>query len=293
MTETPVPLDGRPIVVGLDGSDASMRALAWATEEAAARGCGVELVYVHPGDPYAMTPLALSRQERADDVFDAALRVVTVDGRPVVPVTTTIRNGMARRALLRAARKAPMLVLGRHGTGELTDVVMGSTALACATHARSPVTIVPETWEPSANRVGRILLGIDGSARCEPAIAYAFTLAAARGSSITAVHAAGPPSWHPVGRDAIDDVEDHHEVAAAIFSDSLDAWRVRYPSVEVATITERGHPSSALSRHADAADILIVGGRGHGVVTGMLLGSVARAVLYRSPIPVTVIHDRR
>jgi len=174
--------------------------------------------------------------------------------------------------------------------------MLGSTALACATHAEMPVTVVPETWDPYASHTRRIVLGVDGSDRAEAAAEYAFALAAEREMSIVAIHAVEPPSWYPVNDPHTVDpfVEEratYQRVASTVFEASIVPWREQYPTVSVTTVAEKGHPAEALNRHTNDADLVVIGGRGHGLVTGMLLGSIARSVLYRMPIPVTVIRE--
>ncbi len=47
----------------------------------------------------------------------------------------------------------------------------------------------------------------------------------------------------------------------------------------------------ALAKYADATDQVVIGGRGHGVVTGALLGSQARAILRHVAAPIVVVHQ--
>ena len=81
------------------------------------------------------------------------------------------------------------------------------------------------------------------------------------------------------------------EKAEKDLADALAPWREKYPEVEVEAIVEMGNPTNALHRHAADADLLVIGSRGHGVITGMLLGSIARTVLYMADVPAVVVRS--
>lgn len=297
MTTAPVPAEqqapatNRPIVVGLDGSPSALIALDWAAAEARTRGCGLTLLYAHPGDRYSLAVIDTAPQELADDIFDEALDRLAKSGFHDLQVRTVLRFGMVPRILLRASLHAPMLVVGREGLGRLAEFVMGSTSLACAAHTRVPLTIVPDSWEPAARPRRCVLLGVDGSTRGEAAVEYAFARAAVRDARIIAVHAMELPIGYPVDRPLRPDTARYEEAAARVFATSVDPWRAKYPDVDLTTTVEYGHPAEAMAQYAAGADLAVIGGRGHGRVTGMLLGSVARNILRRMPIPVTVVRD--
>ena len=295
MSAAPLPIDHsgaqRPIVVGLDGSPSALVALDWAAAEARSRGCGLSLIYVHPGDRYALAAMETAPREQADDIFDQALDRLAGRGFGDLDVRTALRHGLVPRVLLRASTRAPMLVVGRQGLGRLAELVVGSTSLALAARARVPLTIVPESWDAPERAYDQVLVGVDGSARGEGAVEYAFALAAARRLRIVAVYVMGLPYGYPVDRPLQADAASLDKIAAEVFRSSVDLWRVKLPDVEVTKVVDYDHPAVALARHAAGADVAVIGGRGHGRVTGMLLGSVARSVLRRMPIPVTVVRS--
>ncbi|MEV0267810.1 universal stress protein [Hamadaea sp. NPDC050747] len=128
------------IVVGVDGSPASIVALRWAFRQAYARGGAVQAVCVWTGDPRATETDAWRGQGEAilSDAITAALannsRVtisgVTIAGRPA-------------DELVRLADGADLLVLGSHGRGRLSRAVLGSVAERCVRMATSPVVVIP------------------------------------------------------------------------------------------------------------------------------------------------------
>ena len=55
------------------------------------------------------------------------------------------------------------------------------------------------------------------------------------------------------------------------------AWRSRFHDVEATEVVASGHPAAVLREHAADADMVVISDRGHGEVSGMLLGSIARS----------------
>lgn len=138
------------IVVGVDGSDASVNVLTWAFEEARLRGA--ELVAVHAWEPPPTIPepgpapgfdlVAVSPQVReagqrlvetvtkkvARDYPDVTYEAVTLEGPPV-------------EVLVDAARDADLLVVGSRGRGGFAALLLGSVSQALAHHAPCPLLI--------------------------------------------------------------------------------------------------------------------------------------------------------
>ncbi|MFW6091238.1 MAG: universal stress protein [Actinomycetota bacterium] len=278
-----------PLVVGVDGSEVALIALDWASDEAAANGWPLRLVYVAERYAAHVSTMVVGR-EIADTVFAEARQRLRRRGRRGLEVTAAMRHGSPRRVLLREASRTRGLVIGREGAGQFAELTLGSTALACATHARVPVIVVPRSWRPRQAGERTIVLGVDGSPRCRAAIEYAFATAARQGARIVAVLAVRRPE-----REATEQVIDSDGAAQAkrILTEQLDEWRSKFPEVPVTEVVEAGHAAAVIKRHAADADLVVVGGRGQGTVTGMLLGSIARAVLQHVDRPVAVVRGRR
>jgi len=138
----------RTIVVGVDGSPASRRALAWAIDEARLRDD--EVVAVHawtfpvalaPGGAFAMTPNVDFRAD-AVEFLEMAIRDVT-GGANDVTIKRQVVQGGAAPALLKASEDADMLVIGSRGLGGFGGLMLGSVGQQCAHHAPCPVVIIP------------------------------------------------------------------------------------------------------------------------------------------------------
>jgi len=140
---------GATIVVGTDGSDASLDAMRWALEEARARDG--RLVVVHawhvpnvPG-PMGLPLMTVPREDlerNARAVLDAAIRHLD---RGHVEVQPELIEAHPVEALLTMGAGADLLVVGSRGLGGFKRLLLGSVSHQIALHAPCPVVIVPAT----------------------------------------------------------------------------------------------------------------------------------------------------
>ena len=138
------------VVVGVDGSEGSRRALRWAAAEAAARGDALELVHVWE-PPQAYAPMGLGAypvdpepiQQAAQEQLDGLVAEAR-DLAPGVEVRGSLVGGAPAQALLEAARTADLLVVGSRGMGGFRSLLLGSVSQQVTHHAPCPVVIVPE-----------------------------------------------------------------------------------------------------------------------------------------------------
>lgn len=144
-----VPTSGR-IVVGVNVSQRSAAALRWAAAEARMRRSDLVAVYgwqVASEPPPAehnsggAAPLRAYREAVKSRIEEFVADVVGVEGARQVVVDTPHRTPV--RALLGAARRADLLVLGSPGRGRVAAAVLGSVTEQCVHHAPCPVVVVP------------------------------------------------------------------------------------------------------------------------------------------------------
>jgi nucleotide-binding universal stress UspA family protein len=138
------------IVVGIDGSHHSTRALDWAIKEAALRQTPLTVLSVHQvirgwTGPYAGPyphdqELVQQTKAAAQEATDKALAALE-GARPEVNVVAV--NGIPAEALLAASADADMIVVGSRGAGGFERLTMGSVGDQVARHAHCPVVIVP------------------------------------------------------------------------------------------------------------------------------------------------------
>ena len=141
------------IVVAVDGSPTSRRALQWSLAEARARDAMVEAVYAwevpYSGyPPYGtVSPVDVNAYEQsAQRVLEQALSDVSAaDTERIRPVLV---RGVATQALLNASETADLLVAGTRGHSALKRLVLGSVATQLSHHSRCPLVVVPPAPEP-------------------------------------------------------------------------------------------------------------------------------------------------
>jgi nucleotide-binding universal stress UspA family protein len=140
------------IVVGIDGSGPSRKALAWAVDDARVTGAEVDLVHAWEipyfvAQPYTITAVPTDEMERvASRVLDEALDGVDTTGLARRPERILI-EGSASRSLLDAATGADLVVLGSRGRGGFAGLLLGSVSQQVAHHADCPVVIIPAEVE--------------------------------------------------------------------------------------------------------------------------------------------------
>ena len=136
------------VVVGIDGSDGARDALQWALEEAAAREAVLEVVHGWQppfvgGDPMAGTIIDFSMFEDAAHEMVAGV-LDGVDLAPLPrPVEQTVVCAGASSALLEAAPRAHLVVVGARGLGGFKRMLLGSVSHQLTLHATRPVVVVP------------------------------------------------------------------------------------------------------------------------------------------------------
>ena len=146
-TETrrdPAGTAGPHIVVGVDGSPSSMRALAWAASEAELRGTALVVVHVDFARQEALEALAPTMLSAEQSVLDRAVAHARAVA-PSVAVTGVICDPPAGKALIAASEGAEGLVVGSRGLSGIKEMWLGSVSSECAHHARCPVMIVRPT----------------------------------------------------------------------------------------------------------------------------------------------------
>jgi nucleotide-binding universal stress UspA family protein len=138
--------EGARIVVGVDGSDSSKQALAWAVEQAALTGAEVDAVAawqipVSYGYNYATVLSVQDLEQAAAKVLDESVAEAAGD-RPDVKIRPVLVRESAARALLDAAKGADLLVVGSRGHAGFTEALLGSVGQHCVHHAQCPVVVV-------------------------------------------------------------------------------------------------------------------------------------------------------
>jgi nucleotide-binding universal stress UspA family protein len=281
------------VVVGVDGSEHSRRALQWAAAEARLRSVPLHVVHAFPFDvPRSAGPdpyVAVATQS----LRDVAAQARQLDDRPLT-VSAAVVDGLPSKVLVEESRRCALLVIGSRGHGGFSRLLLGSTAVDVTANAACPVTVIPTVPAGAdvLSRPGDVVVGVDDSAGSEAALEFAFSRAAQRLARLTAVHV-----WHlPTAYGAYGSAEllrtdpDRVEAeASALLHRALAPWQERYPRVVVTGHVVRGQVVDALVEASRTqGEIVVVGARGRSVLAGTILGSVSQGLLHHAAGPVVI-----
>lgn len=140
-------MSSKPIVVGVDGTPASDRALEWALEEAVVRGCPLHVVNAWNFEALTDWAETTAKQAQAESeaVVDKALQTAGSRRQNMPEVVRKSLRGDAAETLERASEGAAMLVVASHTGHRIRQVVLGSTSMHVVRHAHAPIVVIPVT----------------------------------------------------------------------------------------------------------------------------------------------------
>jgi nucleotide-binding universal stress UspA family protein len=295
-------MDNSLIVVGVDGSPHANTAVEWGATRARQTGASLRLVHTYdvpipvpatplaaPMPPFTAEPATYAAQA-GEAVLDAAVDVAHRHG-PDIDVTTELGVGGAAPALIDASAEAALLVVGSRGRGGFTGMLLGSVSVQVSAHAHCPTVVVRD--QPPTT--GPVVVGVDGSEAAQAALAFAFPEADRLGTTLIALHAWSLPlPTGPADAAAMSLANDHtraqyHDAAQQVLTDALASCRQQHPTVPIDERLVTGTPVGALLEAAAEPAMIVVGSRGRGGFTGLLLGSTSQSVLHHATCPVAVI----
>jgi nucleotide-binding universal stress UspA family protein len=301
-----------PLVVGVDGSEPSLRAVDWAADEAALRGVPLRLVYASlwelphsrlrssGGTPIEGAALAEgldrpSEQVLADNIVEAAAK--RAHRREVdLKISTEVLPEEPVPALLGEGRNASALVMGARGRSGIAELLLGSVSLGVAARADCPVIVLRggHDIQADAGRRRPIVLGVGEEAHTTEAVRFAFQEAEARRVALEAVRAWRCPSHESVDHPLLAGEPAHHHErrAAETLEAALRDAVADHPSVDLRRRVVEGTARERLLDASAGAGLLVVGARRRQGHFGLQLGRVAHAVLHHSACPVAVVPVR-
>ncbi|MFI9415401.1 universal stress protein [Nocardia gamkensis] len=289
------------VIVGVDGSDGSWAAVRWAARFAAERGRELEILHGMDlvgtgwvlGDYEVVIPSVIDAvREQGEDVVARAERLARTTA-PGLRVSTRVSSDTGRELLIEHSAEAYAVVIGATGNAG-TFTHLGSTLLAVTAHAHGTVVVV-RTGPDAGDAIpvsGPVVVGVDGSAGGDAAIAAAFAEAAERGAELVAVHVWSDWDFGRFAGHASLGELDLDNVERAILAERLAGWQEKFPEVRVARKIEVSAPAPHLLDWSKVAQLLVVGSRGRGGFAGMLLGSTANTLVQHASCPVMVVHSR-
>ena len=223
-------------------------------------------------DPVQIVPDSRHALRRTAEQRLTAAAAEVAEVAPDVAVSQEVTTGMPAGLLVSLSGEAQLAVVGHRGLGGFAGLVIGSVGAALAAHAACPVVVVRGPDAPRQD--GPIVVGLDGSPQSEAALAFAVEAAVARRVPLRAVRAwldpavpyvvTGPADW-----------DEEVKRQQGLLSEQLVGWREKYPELRVEPVLVQDRPAHALAQSTGDAQLVVVGSRGRGGLTGMMLGSVS------------------
>ncbi|MGE5133582.1 MAG: universal stress protein [Gemmatimonadota bacterium] len=290
---------GQPrVIVGVDGSQHSAAALAWAATDAQLRGTRLTVITAYGRntprpEPGGTAPAPPEGTEQACRDMQARL----LRGRPASAspeVTSLVLPGDPVKLLTRAADTDDVLVVGTRGRSPLRSLLLGSVAQGCTERAPCPVVVIPAAGHlPTGQDAHRpVVAGVDPSPEARAALRFAAGEATLRGVPLLPVHAVYPDyaSTHAARADPAGDNELLPPLDSAWAQlDTLIHSELAGATVTTQPIAVCGDPGQILLSWSESAALIAVGTRGTGRLHAALLGSVSSHLVRHSHCPVAVI----
>lgn len=281
------------VVVGVDGSQASLRALEAALEVAALERRPVHVVHSYTAYPPALGP-TLMVGDLAAEIRAQAAKVVEIARehaelvRPEVDLTAGTSLSDPREKLAELSERASLVVVGSRGLGGVRGLLLGSVSLWVTRHAACPVLVVRPANDVSG---AGVLVGADGSERSLPAVEKAFAVASMRDLPLTVMHCLPPVPYRGPESVPLSEELDELPLHRLEVAESVGGMREKYPDVALTTQITRGPASRHLVEGSTRSALVVVGSHHHRGPLGLLGGGTTRVVVEHAHCPVLVVPD--
>jgi len=288
----------RPVVVGVDGSEAALAALDWAVREAVDRDRRLRIIhaFIWPQfnhvslGPLPSGPPSSGLRAAAQTIIDEAVRRAATMA-PGLLVEAMIHSGASGPVLLAEAENADLMVVGSRGLGGFASLLLGSVSSQLAAHSACSVII---TRSPTVDRDrssgDRVVVGVEDPSTSGGTVEFALTEASRLRIPVTMISCVPPePALYgvPLVDQAVLDAQ------CELLRRTVDEWQPKFPEVQIIDELVRATPGHALVDASRTARLVVVGAGGSGRFRGLHLGSVSQQVLHHASSPVAIVrHDR-
>jgi nucleotide-binding universal stress UspA family protein len=307
------------LVVGHDGSPNAIHALQVAADLAESLSAPLRIIRTWGIDPNpALAELLLDESRTSEQVADALREALIADctaiaaAHPQLTIEYEATAGPAATVLTGAVRDERMLVVGARGVGGLPGLLLGSVSDRCLHLSTRPVLVVPPPARHAARKPsapehatsldalssvpelapGTIVVGYDGSEHADDALLEALLIAEQTSAPVAVVQSW---SFDTAPRGAIwkdGAVSSFPEISSEIqarLAARVAPTAALHPAVPIEYFAVLGQPSEVLVAASGSASMLVLGSRGLGGFSGLVLGSVSLHCAHRAHCPVLVV----
>ena len=286
-------INDKAVLVGVDGSNASYKATWWAANYAKHAGLTLQIVCAYSLPSYAAVSFDATYTAMGDDnaahadaqeILSKAKAIADEQG---VEATTLIVTGDPASVFVELSRNYNLIVIGNRGKGGLAERLLGTTSSSLPAYAYCPIIVVPYTDDDGNlmhlnNTITKVAVGADESKWGVKALQIAADFAASWNAELEVISAV--PEVKGVSSD--DSVYDS-------YMDDLKTrvapLQEKHPDLSVNCRIVPGSAAHTLTEASYSHDVVVVGSRGRGGFTGLLLGSISQGLLQHAVSPVYVV----
>ncbi|MBV8181625.1 MAG: universal stress protein [Mycobacterium sp.] len=246
----------KSVVVGIDGSDAAVRAALWAADKVAGTDTALRLLCISEQTLTDNPREAQRALVTAEAAVNDAYRAIDATGKPV-KVEMQILDGRPVPALIHASDPTTLLCVGGTGSTHPGDDGFGSTAAELLRSAPCSVAVVRGRRDVAATDDRRIVAAVSESLDESNGVLQAAFEEAQRRNAPLAVVAAWQSGFDDLQNDRA--IDDSDRLARHRLDRELALWTPRYPEVDLRAVVVYGTFLSYLSKHARTIEMVMVG----------------------------------
>ena len=288
----------KAVLVGVDGSDASYKAAWWAANFAKHAGLTLQIVCAYSLPSYAAVSFDATYTTMGDDVAahndaqEILSKAKAIADDQGVSAATLIVTGDPSSVFVELSRNYKLIVIGNRGRGGLAERLLGTTSSSLPAYAYCPIVVVPYTDDDGNlmhlnNQIRSVAVGSDESKWGLKALQIAAGFADSWGAELNVMSAVPNIS----GLTGTGSAEEQ-----SVMESYMDDLNTRiapllktYPNLHVTKSVVPGSAVEALTQASKTHDVVVVGSRGRGGFTGLLLGSTSQGLLQHAVSPVYVV----
>ena len=287
------PRNRSAVIVGVDGSERSIDALALANVIGPAMGRPVVIAHVHPygqlSSVFSAAEYDTVVREVAESTFDQVREYLpSVPERRMQLISD--KSPAAGLHALAERQAGALVVIGSSHRSAIGRILVGGTGERLLSGAPAPVVIAPAGYAASEKRIELVGCGFDGSSESYRALAWSseFARAAAARLRVLSVFERTLPATLAVGG-ALATSRLNDVLRAQLEQELEQATSMLEPNADVEATLVDGDPPKLLARASTDLDLLVVGSRGYGPLRAVLLGSVSTALVRSAQSPLVVV----
>lgn len=286
-------IQDKAILVGVDGSNASYKATWWAANYAKHAGLTLQIICAYSLPSYAAVSFDATYTVMGDDnaAHSDAQEILSkakaiADGQGV-QATTLIVTGDPASVFVELSRNYNLIVIGNRGKGGLAERLLGTTSSSLPAYAYCPIVVVPYTDDDGNlmhlnNTITKVAVGSDESKWGLKALQIAADFADAWGAQLDVISAVPHVQGVDGDKGVMDSYMEDLETRIKPIMES-------HPELVVRKSVVPGSAVDTLTKASYDHDVVVVGSRGRGGFTGLLLGSTSQGLLQHAVTPVYVV----